>query len=144
MHLLYLDDSGAVADASQQYFVLAGFSIFERQGYWISQELDRIASSFDPQDPGSIEFHGSPMLQGTKGWRRFPLPDRVRAFSDALRFLAGSHSSNRIFGVAVRKAAIAPRDPVEYAFEQLCSRFDQYLMRLHRADDTQRGMARPR
>ena len=29
---------------------------------------------------------------------------------------------------------------VEVAFEQLASRFDQYLMRLHRKGDTQRGI----
>jgi hypothetical protein len=29
MYLLYADESGLVEDASQQYFVLAGVSVFE-------------------------------------------------------------------------------------------------------------------
>ena len=64
MYLLYADESGTTHDPVQQYFVLAGFCIFERQGYWISNELDQIASRFDPADPGSIELHGSPMFDG--------------------------------------------------------------------------------
>jgi Protein of unknown function (DUF3800) len=35
---------------------------------------------------------------------------------------------------------VSPQDPVEVAFEQLASRFDKYLMRLHRNDDTHRGI----
>ena len=40
----------------------------------------------------------------------------------------------------INKSAVSPRDPVEVAFEQLASRFDKYLMRLHRNRDTQRGI----
>jgi hypothetical protein len=47
MHLLYLDDSGSPADSSQHYFVLAGISVFERQGHWLSEQLDAIAARFD-------------------------------------------------------------------------------------------------
>ena len=40
----------------------------------------------------------------------------------------------------IKKSAVSPKDPVEYAFEQLASRFDKYLMRLHRNSDTHRGI----
>jgi Protein of unknown function (DUF3800) len=85
-------------------------------------------------------LHGSPMKQGKGQWKTIPGDDRARAFQDSLTVLAASHNSNRLFGVAVRKALISPRDPVEYAFEQLLSRFDQYLARLHKSGDTQRGL----
>jgi hypothetical protein len=42
MYLLYADESGTTHDLNQQYFVLAGFCIFERQGYWISDQLDKV------------------------------------------------------------------------------------------------------
>jgi len=45
VHLLYADESGSIQDASQRHFVLAGFSVFERQTYWIARELDAIAAS---------------------------------------------------------------------------------------------------
>src|SRR5579863_2200720 len=140
MYLLYLDDSGSVPDSSQQHFVLGGLSVFERQGYWISQKLDQIAAPFNPADPASVELHGSPMLNGAGLWRRFRLPERIKAMKDALEVFATSHESNRAFAAAVRKQAVSPRDPVEFAFEQMCSRFDQYLMRLHHAQNTSRGI----
>lgn len=140
MHLLYVDHSGEPSDPNQPWFVLAGISVFERQGYWIAQELDKIASRFDPADPGTIEFHGNPMRQGNLGWKRFPVPPRIEAMTDALEVLARSHPQNRIFASVVERAAIPDRDPVTYCFEQLVSRFDQYLMRLHRQGDSQRGI----
>ena len=39
MHLLYLDDSGAVGNANEQYLVLGGVSVFEAQVYWINTEV---------------------------------------------------------------------------------------------------------
>jgi len=140
MYLLYLDDSGSPTDSSQRYFVLAGISVFERQGHWLSEQLDTIAARFDPADPASIELHGSPMLKGSKFWRSVPRAERNRAMMDALGVIGSSHNSNRLFAAVVRKAWISPRDPVDYAFEQVCSRFDQYLMRLYKAGDPQRGI----
>jgi hypothetical protein len=140
MHLLYADESGSVGDPSQQFFVLAGFSVFERQGYWFAQELDKIAARFNPADPASVELHGNPMNSGKGVFRRFTKADRAAAIEDALRIFTTSHPSNRLFACAVRKARVSPADPVEFAFEQLSSRFDLYLARLHKAGDTQRGV----
>jgi len=59
---------------------------------------------------------------------------------DALQIFSNSARDNRIFAAAVQPAAISPQDSVEYAFEQVASRFDQFLMRLHRLGNTQRGV----
>ncbi|WP_163069197.1 DUF3800 domain-containing protein, partial [Acinetobacter baumannii] len=64
MHLLYLDESGSVADPQQRYFVLGGVSVFERQSHWIETELNKIAERFKPAAPYDIELHGSPMRSG--------------------------------------------------------------------------------
>lgn len=140
MYLLYADESGTSSDAGQEYFVLAGLCLFERQGFWIGQELDKIASRFDPADPSSVELHGNPMKSGKGIFRRFPKEDRINAIIDALAVLKRSHPSNRVFAAAVRKSVISPDDPVEHCFEQLASRFDHYLGRLHKSGDTQRGI----
>ena len=139
MYLLYADESGTSQDASQQYFVLAGFCIFERQCYWLGEELEKIAARFDPADSSSVELHGSPMLSGKKKWRQYPKEERERAIQDALGLLS-SHPSNRVFASVIKKSSISPRDPVEAAFEQLASRFDYYLRRLHKSDNPQRGL----
>lgn len=141
MHLLYADEAGSLRDANHRHFVLAGISAFERRIYWISQQLDQIAARFDPSDPSSVELHGSPMLNGKGFWRQFPLPDRIQAIRDALNVISQNHYY-RVFGVAINKRSAAQQglDTVEMAFEQISSRFDQYLMRLHRKGDTQRGV----
>lgn len=140
MYLLYVDESGHSADPLQTYFVLAGVSVFERQSWWIGSELDKIAARFDPATSYSVELHGSPMLQGRDGWKQYPRDKREQAMLDALSAFTASHPNNKAFGVVVNKQAISPADPVEYAFEQLASRFDRHLGRLHRAGDTQRGL----
>lgn len=140
MYLLYADESGSVHDAKQQMFVLAGFCVFERQGFWIANGLDQIAARFNPADPASVELHGSPMHTGRGMFRQFPKADRLQAFEDALKVFVASHQSNRLFASVVNKAKVSPADPVEFAFEQLASRFDHYLTRLHKAGDTQRGV----
>jgi len=140
MYLLYVDESGTTHDLNQQYFVLAGFCVFERQGYWIANQLDQIAAKFDPADPAIVELHGSPMFGGRGRWRSYSREDRHQAIEDALKVFLQSHPSNRLFASVIKKSAVSPKDPVEVAFEQLASRFDRYLMRLHRNKDTHRGI----
>ncbi len=140
MHLLYVDESGHSDDPTQRYFVMIGIALFERQTWWLSSELDKIALRFDPANPQTVELHGSPMKQGKGVWSKVSGNERFQAFRDALEVFAKSHPSNRLFGVVIEKAVLPNRDIVEYAFEQLLSRFDQYLMRLHKQEDTQRGI----
>jgi hypothetical protein len=140
MYLLYADESGTTHDPNQQYFVLAGFCTFERQGYWIANQLDQIAARFDPADSAAVELHGSPMFVGRGKWRSYPKRDRDQAIEDILKVLLESHPSNRIFASVIKKSVVSPKDPVEVAFEQLASRFDKYLTRLHASGDTQRGV----
>ncbi len=79
------------------------------------------------------------MLSGKKQWRRYLKEEREQAILDALR-LVKSHPSNRVFASVIRKSSISPLDPVNVAFEQLASRFDYYLRRLHKSDNPQRGL----
>lgn len=143
MHLLYVDESGSAADSSQQHFVLAGVSVFERKTHWVEQDLNAIASRFDSVRPHSVELHGSPMRSGKEGWKAHPLPERLAAINEALRKGVAAHHPKgvRLFGAIVNKASLAGEDPVIHAFEQICSRFDLYLKRLYaKHKDPQRGI----
>lgn len=142
MHLLYLDESGSVGDPAQEYFVLAGVSVFERMTHWIEQDLNKIAKQFSPNAPHDIELHGSPMRSGRENWKQFPLPDRLQAIQDALTSInhPSRRKSIRLFGAVIKKSAVSGIDPVEHAFEQISSRFDLFLKRLHQNGDTQRGL----
>ena len=139
MYLLYADESGSPADPTQQHFVLAGISVFERKAHWLSLELDKIAARFSSSDPDSVELHGNPMLAGRKFWRQFPKRDRLEAIKDALRLIDGRYY--RVFASVVNKAAISPDDPIRATFQQLVSRFDHFLAREHtHFNNTHRGL----
>lgn len=143
MHLLYLDESGSVADPAQQYFVLAGVAVFERSTHWVEQSLNRVACKFSPQNPYAVELHGSPMRSGRDGWKSYPLPDRLDAIKEALRVGVAEQNrkSIRLFGAVIRKGALSGEDPVTHAFEQLSSRFDLFLKRLYnKYNNPQRGV----
>ena len=131
MCLLYADDSGSPRDPNQQYFLLAGVAVFERQVHWLGSELDRVVAPYDTTAKRPLELHGSPMLRGNDGWQSLSRPERVQVIKDALGVLAGSMQSTVAFGVAVRKGAIPGLDPVAWAFEELCRRFDDFLKQLY-------------
>lgn len=139
MYLLYLDDSGSVQNPADKHLVLAGLAVFERQPHWLSQQLDRIAERVWPDHPSALEFRGSDIVNGRKHWRGVEKQARREALQQALSVL-GSSSHVRIFAAGIHKAAIAADDPMEYAFEQICNRFDRFLGRLFEAQNTQRGL----
>lgn len=142
MYLLYVDDAGSVSSARQRHFVLGGICVFERQAYWLSQALEEVAQRTGHPEPGELEFHGSHILPGKGWWRSQPKDSRrttLRHGLAAARSLRGNDW--RLFGVVVNKAALSPEDPIEYAFEQLCNRFDRFLQRKYRDSGVkQRGL----
>jgi hypothetical protein len=142
MYLLYADESGSLGDPTERYFVLAGVSIFEREPHWLEQDLETIAKRFNPNEPASVELHGSPMRAGKGRWRQFPKADREQAIVDALSAgVCQRHPAQvRLFAAVLEKKNFAGQDIAEVAFEQLSSRFDQFLGRLHQKGNTQRGL----
>ncbi|MCS7043685.1 MAG: DUF3800 domain-containing protein [Bryobacteraceae bacterium] len=137
MYILYADESGAAGDRHQRFFVLAGIAIFDRQTWWLSVELDKIVQRLFPHQP-EVELHGSHILQGKGIWRSLPVKTRIEAYQEALGLIKAQMP---LFGVGVERAFLAGRDPVEYAFEEICRRFDKYLRRHYtRRGDRQRGL----
>ena len=137
VYILYADESGAAGDKDQKFFVLAGIAVFDRQTWWLSRELDKLATSLFPHDP-EIELHGNHILQGKRKWRQIQIQARIQAYQQALSLI---RKGMRLFGIGVERACLAGHNPVEYAFEQLCSRFDMYLGRhFSKRGDRQRGL----
>ena len=141
MHLLYLDDSGAAGNANEQYLVLGGVSVFEAQSHWITQELDRLAENISPGDPHGVEFHASETFaRRSQPWSGMSQEDARGTIKSVLDVLGNAYDSARAFACVVHKASFPNRDPMEIAFEDLCSRFDRYLRRLRADGQTQRGL----
>lgn len=142
MHILYVDDSGHVENSNERYFVLGGISVFERGIYHTIQAAEDCVANFNLGPAEDIELHGSPMYTGRNGvWQRIKERSRrEQMIKDALSSF-GNSSSVRLFAVAVDKLAVAPEDPVQLAFEELCNRFNLFLQRnFNRKGEAHRGL----
>jgi len=141
MHLLYLDDAGSASNPEEDYLVLGGISIFEAQAYFVVQEMDKLATTINPSNPHSVEFHASEIFsRKEQPWRGMSREEARGVIKAVLNILKQSYETARAFACAVHKASFPGRDPVELAFEDLCSRFDLYLDRLRGQGDRQRGI----
>lgn len=140
MHILYLDDAGSVGNPQERFFILAGVSLFERQTYHLECKLDEVAARFPAPDAKQLELHGNQILAGRGFWRSVPKQERRRAICDALSSFRQVWGRRSLFGAVIEKSAISPEDPIEFAFEEVSSRFDRFLMRMHRAGKAERGI----
>ena len=147
MYLIYVDGSGSVKNPNETYFILAGVSVFERQIFHLIKNVDDFIKSLGlgyPED--EVELHASVMASGrARPWKGIPRQARLKIIEDALRVFQESHRSNKAFAIAVDKQACAPSDPVEYAFEEICNRFNLQLQRIYNRSrdpdgDAQRGL----
>jgi Protein of unknown function (DUF3800) len=140
VYLLYLDESGHPQDPSTKFFVLAGFSVFERQTHWVEAQINPVAARFSATNPRNIEFHGSPMRAGRHEWKGVAPQDRVQAVVDILSLLADRQLDLRVFACVIEKSLFQPQDILSRAFEDVANCFDGFLKSLYRKKNPQRGL----
>lgn len=122
---------------------MGGVAVYETGIHHVIKELDNVIKRhFPDHDPAEIELHGSPIWGGRKFWRKVPPERRVAIIEDAFSVFRGPSRSNlRAFGMVIEKATISPDDPVEHAYEQMCTRFDRFLGRIYKKRrEKQRGL----
>lgn len=130
MFLLYLDDSGSVGNASEEFLVLGGVCVWERQVNHFTLELDKIAARLHPTDPDSVEFHASEIFsRRVSPWNALTRDGARDIIKEVLGVLANAYESARAFACVVHKASCGNRHPMEVAFEDIVSRFDLFLGR---------------
>lgn len=136
-----MDDAGSVSNSSDTHVVLAGIALFERQVHFLDGLLGDLAAEIAPQAPHELEFHASHMHAGKGFWRSIKeRAARRRHLAVALSKIDQLKGQRALFGAAVEKKAVSPDDALEYAFEQIISRFDRFLGRMHKRNNTQRGL----
>ena len=141
MHLLYLDDSGSVGNLGEDYLVLAGISMYETQAYHLSNELDKIAESINPQNPSDVEFHASEIFaRRTAPWNGMSRDDVKNVLKQVLKLVADSANTTYLFACAIHKSSFDGLDPMKLAFEDLCQRFNSYLAKVNADGDRQKGL----
>ena len=140
MHLLYLDGSGSVRNPEETYFILAGISIYEGQIFHLIKDTEDFVERLDVGPPEEVELHASVIARGKRApWKGMPRQKRLEVIDSALDVFCKSHNMNTLFAVAVHKQHRSPNDPVEYAFEETCNRFNLRLRRLG-IRDTRRAL----
>ena len=88
-----------------------------------------------------MEFHASEAYaRRSRPWKDLTQDDARGMIKSVLDVLAKAYDTARAFACVVHKASFPNQDPMEVAFEDLCSRFDRYLQRLRANGDTQRGL----
>jgi len=132
MHVLYVDDSGSVSDSSQTYFVLGAVSVYERGIYHLIKAADDCVDTFGFADSDEVELHGTDMYGGRgRPWSSIKERSKREALIHcSIATLTQRNPSVTLFAVAVHKAGVSPRDPIEVAFEELCNRFNLFLQRM--------------
>ncbi|MDK4688425.1 DUF3800 domain-containing protein [Kingella negevensis] len=63
MYLLYVDESGSTTDPNQQYFILSGIAVHEKQTYWIENAMNDIAARFSTETPINLNCTVRPCVQ---------------------------------------------------------------------------------
>lgn len=130
MYIMYLDDSGSPSNPNEKHFVLAGVIMHESKMKWVNEGLDTLAKEFDPSNPMSIEFHASEIFSRRRGiWKSLSKDAAISTIKNVLKIIPNESRDNKIcvVGCVVDKNSFSRMDPVELAFENLCSRFDLYL-----------------
>jgi hypothetical protein len=133
MYIFYLDDSGSAPNPQEQNLVLGGISVYERHTYWFTQQLDNLAAKIDSANPMGVEFHASEIFSGRRPpWDRITnREERIKIIKDVLQIVRDSYVQNTAFACVVHKPSFPGSDPMELAFEDLCSRFNLFLGRLY-------------
>ncbi len=57
MYLLYLDESGNENDPNDRYFVLGGIALFERQTFFLTQDIEAIQDKYFPATNQFLSMH---------------------------------------------------------------------------------------
>jgi len=142
MYLLYLDDSGSIANLKENYFVLGGVCLSESSTRWLSYQLEALATQICPDNPRQIEFHASEIYGGrSHPWDRYKKrEERIDIIKRVLCILKDAYQDIVIFACAIHKASYPQSDHVIMAFEDLSSRFDMYLQRISNEEAKQRGL----
>jgi len=130
MYILYLDDSGSIANKNEEYFVLGGVAVPEQSIRWLSNELEELAKVLDPGNHRQVEFHASEIFSRRTGiWKTLKKEESVTAIKSVLQCMDNAHRNIVVFACAVHKHSFPNEDPVEKAFEDLSSRFNKFLER---------------
>ncbi len=143
MYLLYLDESGGVAEVDQDYYVLGGISVHERKPFFLNKELDDLQTKWFPAATEPVEFHASHIRNG-KGepWESMTKLDRLKLMNEMCQILSNTTDTVSLFATAMHKPSFPTQDPIRRTCEETVGHFDAMLagLEMRAGADKERGL----
>ena len=143
MYLLYLDESGDPNGwTAQNHFVLGAVAIHEGQVYQLTEQLGRIQQSFFPGISIPIAFHATDIRAARGRFRDLHQDDRDRLLYDIYQVIHAARFPNLIaFATAIHvSAATSPNQVLHDTFQDICQRFNTFLMRQFKLGHPDKGL----
>jgi len=144
MYFLYLDESGSPNGwQTQDHFVLGGVAIHEGQVLGLANKLDDIQTAYFGELKVPIEFHAGDMKTGNKRWRSIPEKTREKIMDEVYDVIANAPFPTLVaFGTALHlsKAENTESGNLEIAFQDVCLKFNHFLVKAHKSGNTNKGL----
>jgi len=139
MHLLYIDESGSNEHTN---FVLGGVAVFEGEIEQIIRRLDDLQTHYFPDEKDLVEFHVRELrTRSLKPESTFIKDQFFALLDDIASVIVGAHPLGlTLFGTVVHKPSFPGQDHYNLAFEDMCSRFDRFLVGRHKAGHPSKGL----
>lgn len=149
VYLLYVDESGDTGAKGSELLILTGAALFEGKWRWIRGDLEKLLERFFPdatQRPR--ELHAAEIRKGRSEYSKLSQARRDELLRDACGLLTELKANEVcLFSIIVDKRwwfghnpAKAGDDLYVEMFEDLVSRFDQFLRRRHIEAQTSKGL----
>ena len=143
MYLCFVDESGT--HGGSPVLVVGGIIVHEEDAWHLQQRLDSfLFGKLHPlgHDHTQFELHATEIRNGTKQWASVEWPDRRRILAGAYGALAGYAPVNpalpwRLIGAVMERN---PQGQKLQAYELLTKKFDDFVGRVSRAGQQQRGL----
>ena len=144
MYFFYIDESGSPNGwQTQNHFVMGGVAIHEGQVSGLTNKLDEIQTTYFGELNVPIEFHAGDMKTGNKRWHSVPEATREKMMMDVYDVIANAQFPTLIaFGTAqhISKAENSETVNLKITFQDICLRFNHFLIKAHKAGNTNKGL----
>lgn len=143
MYILYIDESGDPSpNNSQNHLVLGGIAVFEGEIYKLTTALDDIQEKIFPGIRAPIELHAQHIHDGKGRFRSLTDSERESLMANIYRVIANANWPGLIaFATAVHVSAVSSYDELRpRAFEDMCQRFNTFLVREYKFGTPQKGL----
>jgi hypothetical protein len=144
LYFLYLDESGIPNGwEDQNHFVLGGVAVHEGQVAKLASKIDDIQTSYFGPLQVPIEFHAGNMKSGNGRWRKILEKTREKMLDEVFDVICNAGFPNLVaFATAlhISKAVDNETENIKVAFQDVCLRFNTFLMRQYKLGNPSKGL----